>query len=288
VNEFQIFRFLAKPCPPQALLGAFQAAVEQHRLITSERVLLEQTLRGSIKMLTDVMSLANPSVFGRATRIKAHARQLAEAIGLGATWQVEVAAMLSQIGSIALPLSTIEKAEAGQPLSSDEQAQVDRLPAMADSLLGNIPRLEDIRACLAHQTRRYDGGGAAVADGPRGDEIPVGARVLKIVVDFDVLEAQGSSRVTAIEIMRGRRGWYDPTLLAAFAELHGEGSRREIREIPLRLVTAGMTFADDVRTAAGALLLPRGYEVTESLRERIRHFAVKGDVRVIVTGRVGE
>jgi response regulator RpfG family c-di-GMP phosphodiesterase len=284
VNEGQVFRFLVKPCAPPALLAAFQAAVEQHRLVTCERVLLEQTLRGCIKMLTDVMSLANPSVFARATRIKALARELAEAAGLGRTWQVEVAAMLSQIGCIALPATTIEKVESGQALLPDEQAQVDRLPAMADSLLTHIPRLEDIRACLAHQARRYDEGVAAVGEGPRGDHIPEGARVLKIVTDFDGLEAQGLARPTAIDVMRGRAGWYDPRLLAAFAGLYGTGTRREIREIPLRLVTAGMTFAEDVRTPSGALLLPRGYEVTDVLRDRIRHFTVKGPVRVIVAG----
>src|SRR5882672_6579899 len=45
VNEGQIFRFLTKPCPPAQLLSTAQAAVEQHRLLTSEKVLLEQTVR---------------------------------------------------------------------------------------------------------------------------------------------------------------------------------------------------------------------------------------------------
>src|SRR5581483_749570 len=54
VNEGQIFRFLTKPCPPPSLLGALEAAVGQHALITAERELLEQTLRGTVKMLGDV------------------------------------------------------------------------------------------------------------------------------------------------------------------------------------------------------------------------------------------
>ncbi|MBI6546352.1 MAG: response regulator, partial [Cyanobacteria bacterium NC_groundwater_1444_Ag_S-0.65um_54_12] len=51
VNEGQIFRFLTKPCPPPVLLAAVNAAAEQYRLITAERVLLGQTLGGSIKAL---------------------------------------------------------------------------------------------------------------------------------------------------------------------------------------------------------------------------------------------
>jgi DNA-binding NtrC family response regulator len=66
VNQGQIFRFLTKPCNAQTLLAAIAAAAEQYRLLTAERELLEKTLRGSIKALTEVLSLANPLIFGRA------------------------------------------------------------------------------------------------------------------------------------------------------------------------------------------------------------------------------
>jgi len=39
VNEGAIFRFLTKPCPPDLLLKTLEAAVEQNRLVTAERVL---------------------------------------------------------------------------------------------------------------------------------------------------------------------------------------------------------------------------------------------------------
>src|SRR5262249_32533343 len=97
VNLGQIFRFLTKPCSPIALLMAVQAAAEQHRLITAERVLLEQTLRGSIKTLTDVLALTSPLAFGRATRIRRYTSVLAAAVGLCDCWQLDVAALLSQL-----------------------------------------------------------------------------------------------------------------------------------------------------------------------------------------------
>jgi response regulator RpfG family c-di-GMP phosphodiesterase len=282
VNEGQIFRFLTKPCTPDDLLAAFEAAATQHRLITAERVLLEQTVRGSIKMLTDVMSLSNPTVFGRAMRIKEYGTELASAGGVDAVWSIEVAAMLSQVGCITLPPSTMEKLYHGQPLQPDEQLMADRLPALVDGLLANIPRLEDVRACIVHQTKHFDGAGLP-AGGPKGEKIPVGARVLKIVSDFDVLESRGNAAPVALDIMRGRTGWYDPHLLETFATLRGNRARqREVREIPLRLVTAGMSFVEDVTTSSGALLIARGYVVTEGLLERIRNFSVKGNVRVTV------
>ena len=76
VNRGQIFRFLVKPCPLDQLVAALDAAVDQHRLVTAERVLLEETLAGSVQALVDVLGLASPKAFGRASRLKAYVREL--------------------------------------------------------------------------------------------------------------------------------------------------------------------------------------------------------------------
>ena len=69
INEGQIFRFLSKPCSKEALLKALKAAVRQHRLVVAETQILEETLRGSIKLVTDILSLVSPMAFGRASRV---------------------------------------------------------------------------------------------------------------------------------------------------------------------------------------------------------------------------
>ena len=53
VSEGTVFRFLTKPLLPDLFLKALQAAVEHHRSTTAERALLEPTVQGSIKALTD-------------------------------------------------------------------------------------------------------------------------------------------------------------------------------------------------------------------------------------------
>jgi len=82
VNEAQIFRFLTKPCPPDQLRAAIDAAVSQHRLLSAERVLLQETLVGCIRTLVDILALTHPAAFGRTTRVTRLAMQLATAIGL--------------------------------------------------------------------------------------------------------------------------------------------------------------------------------------------------------------
>jgi len=263
VNEGQIFRFLTKPCPPDQLRLAFDAAAEQHRLVTAERVLLEQTLHGSIKTLTDILSMTNPVAFGRATRIKKHVSELADALGMQNRWQVEVAAMLSQLGSISLPEETAERFYNGQELSAQEKAMVARMPKVTEELLANIPRLEPVREILTEQ-------GTPLEAGRGKTDIPLGARILKIVVEFDELESRGLSVLLALDTMLGREGWYDPQILQAFVQIKGE--QRVVKEIPLQAVRVGMVFAEDVRTKAGILLVARGYEVTQSFIEKVRNF----------------
>jgi len=58
VNEGHIFRFLCKPCSTDQLWAAVEAGIEQHRLVTAEKVLLEQTLAGAVKMLIEILGIA--------------------------------------------------------------------------------------------------------------------------------------------------------------------------------------------------------------------------------------
>jgi response regulator RpfG family c-di-GMP phosphodiesterase len=287
INEGRIFRFLTKPCPPPVLAAAVEAAVEQHRLVTSERVLLEQTLRGSVQMLTEVLALAAPAVFGQAMRIQRHARDLASKVPGAPVWPIELAAMLSQLGCISLAPATLEKLREGRPLAPDEQQAVDRLPALAEQFIASIPRLEEVRTALKYQTTAFDGSGAP-AGAPKGKDIPLGSRILHLVCDFDRLERGALTAQMALDTMRGRRGRYDPELLELLAStLGGRAREAEVAEMPLRLVRIGMTFLDDVKTHSGTLLVARGHEATASLLERFKNFAagsVREPVRVSLKG----
>jgi response regulator RpfG family c-di-GMP phosphodiesterase len=285
INQGGVFRFLTKPCPPPTLLGAIEAALEQHRLVTAERVLLEQTLHGSIKALTDILALANPMAFGRATRIKALVSELAVKLDVRNAWQVEVAAMLSQLGAMTLPPETAEKLHLGTALSPEEQKMAARAPAVAEQLVRNIPRLDAVADILAAQGRRRKGGEALAVDF-RAADVEAAAQLLRAAGDFDILESQGSSVALAIDTMRGRSDRYEPRVVEALAELRAAQSAAVgIREVFLSTLCSGMVFVDDVKMQNGMLLVARGYEVTPGLLERVRNLApgtIKEPLRVLL------
>ncbi|MBW2027388.1 MAG: response regulator [Deltaproteobacteria bacterium] len=128
VNEGNIFRFLTKPCPVDHLSKALQAGIEQYRLIRAEKELLDNTLKGSIKVLTDLLAIANPEAFGRVSRIKRRVKDIANYMGIEHTWQFETAALLSHIGFVTIPEETLRKIYDGEDLSGEEIQLFDMHP----------------------------------------------------------------------------------------------------------------------------------------------------------------
>jgi response regulator RpfG family c-di-GMP phosphodiesterase len=280
VNEGQIFRFLTKPCPPDQLRSAIDAAVNHHRMLRAERELLQETLLGCIKALVDILAITHPVAFGRSNRVTRLAADLAAAIGKQGFWQLEAAAMLSQIGCIALPAELVEKLYYGSRLTSEERALADGAPQVAQKLLGHIPRLEAVMAIL---TASQDPGSGAAEE-----LVKAGAGMLRLALDHDALTASGLTVGESIAAIRAKPVKYETGLVEALESMLGAGGdAEEVSEVAVGRVTAGMVFKDDLRTPVGTVLIPKGFEVTEAFLERMRNFA-PGILqeRVRVTGPV--
>lgn len=151
VNEGHIFRFLCKPCPPEQLGAAIDDGLKQHRLVTAEKVLLEQTLGGAIKLLIEILGMVRPAAFSRTARLQRYVDDLAADLGLRPAWQWGVAAMTSQLGFLALPEEVLAKVEAAQSLRDDERRLYESHPEIAQKLLTGIPRLEEVAVIVAGQ-----------------------------------------------------------------------------------------------------------------------------------------
>ena len=271
VNEGQIFRFLNKPCPPESFAKALEAALAQHGLITAERELLSKTLSGSIKLLTDILSLVNPAAFGRASRVRRLVSQISKEFGQDEAWLMEIAAMLSQIGCVAIPEETLGKVYRCEELSDGEQEAFQSHPLVGRDLLRNIPRLEKIAEIITYQEKRFDGQGLPI-DGLSGTEIPLGGRILKVALDCDTLTSTGSSNEMALAEINDRQGWYDPDVVAALRKVLEITEVQVIRRVKVSELVDGAVLADDVKSMHGTLLCAKGQDVTPSMRVRLRNY----------------
>jgi CheY-like chemotaxis protein len=265
VNDGQIFRFLTKPCAPEKILAAVEAGVAHHRLVTAERALLQDTLIGCIKALVDVLAITNPVAFGRSNRVKSLAMAVARGAGHSSLWQLEAAAMLSQIGYVSLPADLAEKLYDGVTLTGEETALAAGAPAVAQTLLGHIPRLGPVLEILALSQK--SGGVSADA------LTTLGGNILRLVLEYDTQVARGKASSGVVQTIRAAKR-HDGQLVEHLVTAVGAGSgKEETNEISVGKVRTGMVILDDLRTHKGVLLVPKGFEVTDAFIERMRNFS---------------
>jgi len=289
VNEGNVFRFLTKPCAEKELISVLSVGLEQYRLVTAEKELLEKTLKGGIEVMTDLLSMANPEAFGRSLRIRRYVAEIASKLMVPSIWQMETAAMLSQIGWFLLPAHTMQRLYDGKNLSPDEAKTLAMNPMISADLLNNIPRMEAVAEIILYQEKHYDGSGQP-EDKRRGNAIPLGARILKVALDFDLLEVKGVTRGMALAEMEGRHGWYDPEVLQAMEKVIGIEKNYQVREAACSELRAHMILAEDLCASKGQLLISKGRELNEVALNRLKHFyqnsGVREPVRVLVPVRI--
>lgn len=292
INDGQIYRFLTKPCPSDAVAGALRDGVILHRQITAERDVLERTLRGAVQTLVDALSLASPKGFSRAGRVSQLVAEIAETIGVPLDWELQMSGMLAQLGSITVPNAVLDKLDRGFLLTEDEQAMVDDVPAVTERLIAPILRLEPMAAAIGQQRLRYDGKGSGPGR-PTGDDIPLAARLLRMAGDIDRWRSQRLPGATILKNLREDVGAYDPAILDAWEESHVVADASS-ESVPVALeiedLKIGMVLMEEVLNSRGVVLLGRGSTVTETLLQRLRNHAKHGDVSgpVVVNTQVAD
>ena len=266
VNEGNIFQFLTKPCPAESLARTLAAALEHHRLVLAERELLEQTLQGSIEVMIEILSLVNPPAFSKAHRIRKYVRHMALKQRLPDIWQYEVAAMLSQIGCVAVPPDIMDKRSLGIPLNPEEEDVLAGQSRLGGSLLRRIPRLETVAGMVGGQ------GGSWKSSGQSGDVAAIGGHMLRIALDLDAGLIQGGAPSEVLAGMK-RAMHYHAGVLASLEDFPFHENRGEARSVNVVHLRRGMIITADVRGKNGVLVLAKGQEVTESVIARLQSFA---------------
>jgi diguanylate cyclase (GGDEF)-like protein/putative nucleotidyltransferase with HDIG domain len=100
--------------------------------------------------------------------------------------RVKSAALLHDIGKVAIPDEILHKPG---PLTDDEWKLMKEHPVIGERILRVLPGLGNVARIVRHEHERWDGGG--YPDGLKGDEIPLGSR---IIIAADTYHAITSDR----------------------------------------------------------------------------------------------
>jgi response regulator RpfG family c-di-GMP phosphodiesterase len=271
VNEGNIYRFLTKPCPPETLAKSIQAGIEYYQLRTAERVLLEQTLNGSISMLVEILGLINPTAFSRSNRIKKLVSEVVKELNISPSWYYELAAALSQIGFVSLPQQLLEKIYLRKELSNEETLMLNNHPHIGRRLIEKIPRLETIALMIDNQNKQFFDYPSPSDEILPKDPVVLGAQILKVVIDYDNLVSAGYSDRDILLTLKARKGYYNNRILTIVLESTKEVISWQRKKINLIGLCPGMVVDEDIFTVDSLLLLRRGQEVTDTVLDRLRN-----------------
>jgi hypothetical protein len=167
----------------------------------------------------------------------------------------------------------------GRPLDQQEQARAAAVPSNAQRLFEHIPRLEPVIQILA-ATDWSDEQIARLGNGTIG----LGARILGVAIEYDTMITKNRATAEALQSLKSRAARYGDQVLNALADCVKPSVKTEPDVVVvLRDASNGMRLRDEIRTSAGALLVPIGFEISARLLDRLTQVApdvLKMHVRV--------
>jgi CheY-like chemotaxis protein len=264
VNEGQIFRYLKKPCPVDELARVIEAGAATKRRTIADREMLETTVAGSVKLLSEVLALAAPVCFRETPGVTSIVEHMCERLGVREPWRFRAAAMLHTIGYVALPIALVEKRRSGIALLGAEKRELAGAPEIGARLLEGVPRFRDV----AEMVRRHREPLPATLD----DDIARGAAMIHVALL--VLEDVTATRRVA-QIAKTIAPNQNDTGKALLALLHDYQAKREAESIiavKIAELRPGMVLEENLTTKSGNVLFASGNELTAPLLERVRQF----------------
>lgn len=270
VNQGAIFRFLQKPCDPVTLTQQVTAAIAEHRLLSAEQDLLENTLMGCLHVLAEGLATTSPRIFSRFQRTCSLVRPLVFQDASAPFWIVETAILLSGLSQVSLSDAIQDKLQRNLPLLAAEQAQADMALAALLNALSRIPRIERVVDLLKLMDSHFQG--------PLHSEpamlhlLERQAKMVRLVRRYMVLETDGIDVDAALQRLRtdGDQpiGWID----ALEHRLKGHESESPIEtrmELRLSQLKPGMVLLSPIFNVNGTLLASAGHTISEGFWRRI-------------------
>ena len=233
----------------------------------------------SMQIFSGLMELRHNGMSGHSRRVSGWARRVCGLLKLDerTSQDVYVAALLHDIGKIGFPDGLL-----GKPvslMSAEETVRYRKHPLNAEAALMPLVQLQPVAKIIRSQHERYDGNG--FPDGLEAAEIPLGARILAPIIDYENLlagtlaERRFSPEDAAASIRRGAGSRYEGKVVDALLDALRQplDESRDDRCISATELVAGMVLSRDLVSPQGTLLLAAGYAFDARVVRQVREYA---------------
>ncbi|MGE5707158.1 MAG: HD domain-containing phosphohydrolase [Bacteroidota bacterium] len=176
----------------------------------------------TLKVFASIIDTKHRYTQGHSQRVAEFARLLARTMGLGAEAerQVYYAGFLHDAGKVAVPAAVLDKPS---KLTDTEWALIAEHPRKSKRIIEEISSLEAEAVIAGYHHERWDGRGYPF--GLKGEDIPLGSRIMAVVDSYDAMTSTRPYRVSlshadaVAELQRCAGSMYDPTVVEFFLDL---------------------------------------------------------------------
>jgi putative two-component system response regulator len=196
---------------------------ERTRELEEKHQELERLFRSAIESIVLTLHAKDEYTEDHSRRVSTRATAIARKLSLPEeeVENIRLAALLHDIGKVGTNESVLHKPG---KLSDEEGAHMRSHPLVAVSILEPIAALKGIIPYIKHVHEDYDGGG--YPDGLKGEEIPLGARIIAVADVFDAMTTSRPYRhaldteAVLAHLREGAGKQFDPVVVEAFLELY--------------------------------------------------------------------
>ncbi len=247
----------------------------------------------TIKIFSNLIEMRASHLAGHSRRVADLARSIAVRMNVdfNDTQEIFVAGLLHNIGKIGFSDELL--ATPLNQMSGDTLGIYQKFTIHGEQLLMPLPDMASIAHIIRWQQERFDGAG--YPDRIAGDSIPIGARIIAIVSDYEnlkngtLLQRHLRDDQAFQMVLRGEGKRYDPAVVLAFQEVIS-GVISPTEEAQVELFTSqlkpGMVIARDLIGQDNFLLLSADHVLDERLINKIIAFESDWGVRITLWVKV--
>lgn|SRR5574344_191260 len=228
INYAKIYRYVKKPYNPEELQLIVSSALEYYQLkYDNDKLIndLKELFSGTIKAIMEALDAKDSFTSGRSKRITYYSVILAKHLNLSPieTGKIELAGMLHDIGMIGVSDDILYKIDS---LTQEEYDEIKKHINYSVKILEDIKQLKDVVEIIKFHHEKYDGTGYPF--GKRGEDIPIGSRIIALTDTFDSIISNRIYREKidyqdALEKIKSASGnQFDPMIVDAFEKCFDE------------------------------------------------------------------